>query len=331
MDENINEKVQENRENKTKKENVESIECQQKEKQKLEEKQKTFLSSEWYNRNYKKLLIFTFLLFFTALVYLVIFYVQHGDIMYKDVTLTGGTTITVYSDVDTKQLEAFLKPKLKEIHIRKLEDISTRRTIAFIVETQSDANTAKKALEEYLGYELNSSNSSIEISGPTLARAFFKQLLIAMVIAFLLMATVVFIIFKTFVPSAATVFCALFDVIGALTIANLFHFRISTAGIAAFLMLVGYSIDTDIMLTTKTIKRRGEGDTNSRIKSALKTGLVMTLTSLVAVLLGYFIAEAEVLKEIFFILSCGLFADLIGTWMGNASIIKWYCEKKKIS
>ncbi|MEM2955016.1 MAG: hypothetical protein QW625_03660 [Candidatus Nanoarchaeia archaeon] len=57
----------------------------------------------------------------------------------------------------------------------------------------------------------------------------------------------------------------------------------------------------------------------------------MTLTSLVAVLVGYFVANSTILKEIFFVLSCGLFIDIIGTWIGNASLIKWYCEKKKIS
>lgn len=59
--------------------------------------------------------------------------------------------------------------------------------------------------------------------------------------------------------------------------------------------------------------------------------MIMTLTSLTAVLIGYFVTNADVLKEIFLILSCGLFMDLIGTWVGNAAIIKWYCEKKKLT
>ena len=47
-------------------------------------------------------------------------------------------------------------------------------------------------------------------------------------------------------------------------------------------------------------------------------------------MIGFFVAESSVLKQIFFILSAGLFIDLISTWLGNASILKLWCEKKKI-
>lgn len=317
-----------------KKEQEKKPEKQKEAKEQKPTKPKTkLLSSEWYDKNYKKLLVIAIIIFIASLAHLVVFYIQHGDIMNKDVSLTGGTTITVYeSNINTKELENFLTNKLgQEVLIRKLEDISTRRTIAFIVETKADAQATKNALEEYLKYELNEKNSSIEISGSVLAQNFYNQLLMAIAIAFVFMMIVVFIIFRTFVPSIAVFFAAATDIIGALVLINLLGFRVSTAGIAAFLMLIGYSVDTDIMLTTKVIKRRGEGTVNSRIKLAFKTGLIMTLTSLIAVLLAYFIAEAPVLKEIFLVLSCGLFLDLLSTWLGNAAIIKWYCEKKKIN
>lgn len=291
-----------------------------------------FLSSGWYDKNYKFLLIIALLAFALSLGYIFVFYAQHGDIMYKDVTLTGGTTITVYSgDVNTNELKSVLEPKLGEVSIRKLEDITTRKTIAFVVETTSETNLAKTTLEEYLNYSLDSSNSSIEISGSTLAQSFYKQLLIAMIIAFIFMAIVVLIIFKTLVPSLMVIFCAAADIIGTLAIVNLLGFKISTAGIAAFLMLIGYSVDTDIMLTTKVLKRRGESELNSRIKSAFKTGIIMTLTALAAVLAGYFISQADVLQEIFLILTIGLTMDIFFTWFCNASLLKFYCNKKKIS
>jgi len=301
-------------------------------KEESKEPKKKFFSSEWYDKHYKKLLLIAILLFVVSIGYIIIFYAQNGDIMHKDVTLTGGTTITVYkSDINMPELESFLKNKLGEdVIVRKLEDFTTRRTVAMVVETRADANVTKTALEEYLKYKLDDTNSSIEISGATLAKSFYNQLLIAMVIAFAFMAIVVFIVFRTFIPSIAVIFAGATDIIGALALVDLLGFRISTAGIAAFLMLIGYSVDTDTMLTVKTIKRRGEGPVNSRIKSAFKTGLVMTLAALAAVWIAYFISTAPVLKEIFLILGCGLFMDLLTTWLGNAAILKWYCEKKKI-
>lgn len=300
--------------------------------EKKEEPRKRFSASEWYDKHYKKLLLIAVLLFVLSVGYIIFFYVQHGDIMNKDVTLTGGTTITVYkSDINMAELESALKGKLGEdVIVRKLEDITTRRTIAIVVETRAEANSTKIAIEDYLKYKLDDTNSSTEISGTTLAKSFYNQLLIAMAIAFVFMAVVVFLVFRTFIPSIAVIFAGATDILGALVLVDIFGVRVSTAGIAAFLMLIGYSVDTDIMLTVKTIRRRGEGTVNSRINSAFKTGLVMTLAALVSSLIAHFISAASVIKEIFLILSFGLFMDLLTTWLGNAAILKWYCEKKKI-
>ena len=96
-------------------------------------------------------------------------------------------------------------------------------------------------------------------------------------------------------------------------------------------MLIGYSVDTDILLKNKVL-RRGEMPLNERFKSALKTGLTMTLTSLIAVFLAFLIVRniSPVLSEIFLILSVGLVVDMISTWCGNTGILKWYCTKKGI-
>ncbi len=307
------------------------------EEKKIEEKKpeprKKFNKSEWYDRNYKKLFFISLIILLACFIYIGFFYSVHGDIMYKDVTLTGGTVVTVYTSakIDLAELENALADKLEDISTRRLEDITTRRQIAIVIETKSDVDLTVNALEEFLGYELDDLNSSIEMSGATLSQNFYKQMLIALIIAFFIMAITIFIIFRNLIPSLAVIMAALMDIIGALAIANLFGFHISTAGIAALLMLIGYSVDTDVMLTTKVIKRRGEGRLNSRIKSSAKTGLTMTLTSLIAVLIGFFVAQSSVLKQIFFILSAGLFVDLISTWFGNASILKWWCKKKKIT
>ena len=47
----------------------------------------------------------------------------------------------------------------------------------------------------------------------------------------------------------------------------------------AFLMLIGYSVDTDILLTTRALKKQ-EGTINERIYGAFKTGIFMNVTAL---------------------------------------------------
>ncbi|MEK6848597.1 MAG: protein translocase subunit SecF, partial [Nanoarchaeota archaeon] len=86
-----------------------------------------------------------------------------------------------------------------------------------------------------------------------------------------------------------------------------------------------------ILLTTRALKNR-EGTLNSRIFRAFKTGILMTLTALLAVLPAFLFITGlpDSFRQIFLILALGLFADIINTWLTNVGIIKWYCDSKRI-
>lgn len=265
-----------------------------------------------------------------SLVYLFSFYSQHGDFMLKDTTLSGGTTITILSNIEESKIE-ILKGKFPDLVVRRLADIRTGEIIASILESSSQPETLKPEIEKILGYNLTDENSSTEFSGPTLGQGFYKQLITALIIAFLLMSIVIFILFRTPIPSIAVIFAAFSDIVIPLAITNYFGIKLSAAGIAAFLMLIGYSVDTDILLTSRAIKNK-EGTANSRIYGAFKTGILMTSTAIVAVLPAFFIVTGlpDSFRQIFLILAIGLFADIANTWLTNAGIIKWYCDKKGI-
>ncbi len=281
----------------------------------------------WYDKHYKFLLAIALALMFATLAYLLFFYIKHGDIMYKDVSLTGGTTITIYSPLTPEVKKSLPKDSV----IREISDLKTGKPIAFSIETTEKIEDIESSLEKKLGYNLTEENSSVEFTGAALSESFYNELRIALVIAFALMAIVVFVMFRTFIPSIAVLQAGFTDIIVSLAFVNLIGFRVSGAGIAAFLMLIGYSVDTDIMLTNRAL-RKGEQTLNKRLKSALYTGLTMTLTSLAAVFLAWVVVRniSSVLSEIFMILSVGLVADIFSTWLGNAAILKWYCERKRI-
>jgi len=95
-------------------------------------------------------------------------------------------------------------------------------------------------------------------------------------------------------------------------------------------MLIGYSVDTDILLTTKAIKRT-EGSLNKRLFESFKTGITMTLTSLFAVLVALIVVGSFslILSQIFTIMIIGLSFDIFNTWITNVSIIKWYVLRKQ--
>jgi len=245
--------------------------------------------------------------------------------------LSGGTAITISGDVNLKELEGSLKAEFPDMYVRSISDISTGRNIAFIVGSSAEPDRLQPALEKFLGYELNAENSSTEFSGSALGNDFYKQLIKAIIISFILMSIVIFFLFRSFVPCSAVIFAAFSDIVMALAFVNFLEIKISAAGIAAFLMLIGYSVDTDILLTSRVLKKR-EGSVNQRIYGAFKTGIFMTLAGLAAVLPAFFIVTGlpDSFRQIFLIVSVGLIADIIATWFGNASIIKWYAVHKRL-
>jgi preprotein translocase subunit SecF len=277
----------------------------------------------WYDKNYKRILIIPAVVLIVSVVYLGIFIQQHGDIIRKDVSLTGGTTISVFDEnVNLDELERNLKTEFDDIRVRGISGFRTGKQTGFFLETKAEPEEIKPALEDYLGYELNSENSSTEFSGATLSQGFYKQLRYAIILAFLFMAVVVFLRFRTFIPSLAVILSAFADIVVTLAIVNYLGVELSTAGIIAFLMLIGYSVDTDILLTSRLL--------NGAMYESLKTGLTMTLTSIVAVGTALIIIFnlSDALRQIFGILIIGLFVDIGSTWLMNASILRWYVDKK---
>lgn len=295
-----------------------------------QEQQQHHNGKNWYDRSYKWMLIVPVLILLFSIIYLISFNSKNGDIFYKDVSLTGGTTITVFdgnANIDT--IKSGLKADFSDVNVRGISDIRTGKQEGFSVETKSEANVIKTALEKILGYTLNSDNSSTEFSGSALSSGFYQQLRLALIIAFALMTLVVFSIFRTLVRSLSIVIAGLSDIIMTICIIDIMGMQLSAAGIVALLMLIGYSVDVDILLTTRVFKSN-EGSLNERIWGAFKTGITMTLTAMAAVgvALIFTYSFSAVLAQMFTIILIGLGFDIINCWVTNASILKWYMEGK---
>jgi len=285
----------------------------------------------WHDKNYKKLLVIPAIIILFSVFYLISFNSQNGEFMKRDISLTGGTSITVFEKTDITNLELALKDELPDLTIRTIYELRTSEQKAFVIETTADSETAKKVVEDFLEIDLiEGENADIISTGSMFGEDFYKQLLIAILVAFVFMAIVILIIFKTAVPSLAVIISAFANILMTLVTFNLLGMKMSSAGIVAFLMLIGYSVDTDVLLTTRMIKRK-EGTINHRIVGAMKTGITMTLTSLFAFLFALFVVRSfsQELTQIFTVLVIGLGFDLINTWVTNVSILKWYVEAKK--
>jgi len=145
--------------------------------------------------------------------------------------------------------------------------------------------------------------------------------------AILIGALLIVLYAKYSIPSVAVILAAFSTIIFTIAVVDLVQMRISTAGIAAFLMLVGYSVDTDILLSTRVLKN-STGTVYERIVSTFKTGITMTGTTFAAAFVSLIFSQSAVIREIMIIICIGLIADVLFTWVQNAGVLRWHLEMR---
>jgi len=169
--------------------------------------------------------------------------------------------------------------------------------------------------------------------GPVLGQEAMNQIYWAIGFAFLFMSITIFIIFREPVPSITVILAAGIDMVIAMAGMSLFNIPLSIASVGALLMVIGYSIDTNLLLTTRILKRR-EGTVVERAEGALKTGMTMSVTAMSSMIVLYvvtvvLIPEASVLSDIAAVLFFGLVGDILTTWFMNLGILRWYVEGRQ--
>lgn len=290
---------------------------------------------EIYDKKYKLLLIVPFIMLILALAQIGYQIHTTGDFIKKDVSLKGGVTVTIPygKSIDARQVEQQISEKFpnNDVAVRILR--SAGAVVGVLVEADINGNDKAQvqnllsAIGSSLALDLSKVDYGIEVIGSSLGASFFRESLIALLVAFLFMGLVVFIYFRTFIPSTAVVLAAFSDMVVALAVINILDIRIGTAGVAAFLMLIGYSVDTDILLTVRVLKRK-EGTVMDRVVSSIKTGMTETITAIVAVTVAMLVTQSEVIRQIMLILLIGLIADIFNTWIQNVGLLRIYVERQ---
>ncbi|GAB7091848.1 protein translocase subunit SecF [Halorubrum luteum] len=149
--------------------------------------------------------------------------------------------------------------------------------------------------------------------------------LFGIAIAFLGMSVLVFALFRTFVPSVAVVASAFSDIVIPIAAMNLLGIEMTLGTVAALLMIIGYSVDSDILLNNSVLRRTG--DFYESVSRAMRTGVTMTVTSMSAMIVMAIVATAfgiDLLRNIGIILAIGLAADMMNTYLMNVTLLRWY-------
>ena len=255
---------------------------------------------------------------------------EEGNPIYRDIELKGGLTATIEKEnhnFDIDELKLFLENENKEnsfqISNLKQNGINT----GIFLKTDLDEEILIEQLEKKLkiNIELGENYSSSFIS-ETLSNNFFTQAIYVLIFSFVFMSFVVFFYFREFVPSLAIILSVTFDLFVTIGILNLFKFEFTIGAIGALIMLIGYSVDTDILLTNRLLNEKG--DNFEKLFEAFKTGILMSLTTAFACLLAIFLTNSQTIENICIVIFVGLIVDMISTWMQNSGILFWWIEKK---
>jgi preprotein translocase subunit SecF len=251
-----------------------------------------------------------------------------------NVDLRGGTVIIIPTSEPIEDLDAILNKEFGfEVRVRNIRDFSgSVRQQEIVINSQDlSIQDEKKVKDQIIGEFESRSIEHGEIFSETVSGFFSERFLTesvkAVVFAFLFMAVVVFIKFRTFIPSLAVVISAFADIIETLAAMIVLGIELSKGSIVALLLLIGYSVDTDIMLTSRLLKQRGRRDMETAIKESMYTGFTMTGTTLTAMIVLFIISTSELLDSIATVIIIGLIFDLLNTWITNLSLLKMYVER----
>jgi preprotein translocase subunit SecF len=141
------------------------------------------------------------------------------------------------------------------------------------------------------------------------------------------MAIVIFIVFRHRVTVGAILLTVGLNMVGIFGCMSLFRVDLSLASIAGLLMLIGYSVDTNILLSSRVLKGV-TGEAHERAASAMKTGLMMSGTSLIVLLALNLFTTAPALDQLSAVLIFGIVIDVFNTWFLNAGFLLRYMQKR---
>ena len=248
-------------------------------------------------------------------------YVATGAPASPGVEFTGGVELQVEAPSEDAIRDAYDRP------ITSVRAVGTEGSGEHIVTFQSGPNVetvnAAKLEEtaEANGFEV----TAIQETSPSFGASTQRLAFIGVLAAFVGMTITIFALFRSPVPCLAVVLSAFSDIVVPVAVMNLVGIKLSLGTVAALLMLIGYSVDSDILLTNQVLRRRGAFYESTY--RAMRTGVTMTITSLSAMIVMAIVATVfgiDLLAAVGTVLAFGLATDLMNTYLFNVGLLRWY-------
>jgi preprotein translocase subunit SecF len=266
----------------------------------------------------KQLVIIPLAILAVALILIALNMATTGMPVTPGIDFSGGTAVTVITTDNKEQITSYFA----DYALVEVSDMGNGKFLKFGL--MDDAKY--KSLTSLINQKYP--DARIDQIGETFGKSLQSQAVLALIFSFIGMSIVVFLSFRTFVPSGAVVLSAFADMVMTAATMNIVGIPLSLGTLAALLMLIGYSVDSDILLTNRVLKRQGK--LNEKLAGAFHTGIIMTSTTLAAAAAMFVVSwfgAVQILMDISAVLLIGLIFDVINTWLTNVGILKWYVLK----
>ncbi len=184
-------------------------------------------------------------------------------------------------------------------------------------------------IEELLREKFGMKAFSVTTVTSTLSKKFIEEAKNVLIISGILSVLLVVLYFRSIVPAFVVLLGALFDIIFSIGFMAYMGIHLTFASFAALLMIIGFSIDTSMLLTIRALKRK-ELIPEDRLYETMKTGLTMTVTTILSFSLLYIVStylRIPTYYEIAATAILGLIGDIFATWFLNAVMLIYYLKR----
>ncbi|MEI8004308.1 MAG: preprotein translocase subunit SecF, partial [Methanothrix sp.] len=181
----------------------------------------------------KQIMLVPIAIVILALISLGATYLSTGSPVKLGIEFTGGTLVTVPST----ESEEIVAEQFASYPLVDIRNVGGRYMLQF--GPMSDSQYTQLAKLANANFE----SPEIRHMGPIYSKELQAQVIKYLPLSFLLMAIVVFLVFREPIVSLLVVISALADILTAAASMNLTGVSLSLGTVAALLMLIGYSVD----------------------------------------------------------------------------------------
>jgi len=283
----------------------------------------------------KIFLIITAVVFLIGIASLVIFGLN------LDADFIGGTSFTmnINKNVDSSVISEVRALVTETIGVApsSVQSAGSNGTTVLIKTSEVDTENRDKLVKAIVDkYELGEEYTDYQVSnvGASMTRDITKSLFMATIIAVILM--LVYITFRfDFRSGAAAVICLVHDLFVMLTIYSIFGIPVDSNLIAAFLTILGYSINGTIIVFDRIRENRSKFPSkafkeiaNTSINQTFRRSVITMITTLLTISMIY-ILGVESIKNFAFPLIIGILAGFYSSTCLASLIWSMLVKEKK--